>query len=201
MPSPIGTALTRRLIAACTCLALSGCSFVNVQRARPPAEVEDPRVLETCTTTSEAPAADTVLAGVGLIGGYAWMIYSLMPAPNCTETYSSTCSSRGNPLPGLGAMVAGGVFVGSAIYGYVSTARCRRHIVAERRCASGDLWTCQKLSPGWRPPAAWRAPGALLEPVPGSTMPGPIPPPWNAQRAAPGGAPAAPVTPPPPDAR
>jgi hypothetical protein len=194
----------RRPIAAVVCLAFSGCSFATVQRARPAAEVEDPRVVETCTTARSAPVADSVLAGVGLVGGYFGLLASAGMDCSTTTTSSGTSRSCGNDggdavaLANLAAMAAGGVFLGSAIYGHATTAQCRRHIAAERRCASGDVWTCDKLSPGWRPPPGWRAPGAVLEPVPGSgpgAAPPPIPPPGNAPPAPPANAPPPPAAP------
>jgi hypothetical protein len=184
-----------RLLAAAACLALSGCSFATVQRARPPAEVEDPRVLDPCTSSPAAPVVDSALAGIGLGVGYLAAALAVAPSASCPDTSAGTSSCRRDSSEqfsaGMAAMAAGGVSLGSAIYGHISTGKCRRRLTAGRRCANGDLWMCQKLSPRWAPPAGWRAPGAVLEPRPASTATLQIPPPWNAQPAPAGDAPAA----------
>ncbi len=165
--------VARRLLAAALGMLLSGCSFMSVQRPRSPAVTEDPRMPDTCTTSNQAAVADTVLAGVGLVAGYIWLLSEVVKGTDCIETSTSTCNS-GNPAPGLGVMAAGGVFAGSAIYGWVSAAQCRHRVVAGSRCASGDIAACQRLKPGWVPPPGWRA-GPTLEPRP-VPMPPPAPP-------------------------
>lgn len=169
MRTSITRATAARRLGAVLCLALTGCSVVAVQRARPPAEVEDPRVLEPCTTSAAAPIADTVLAAAALGVGYVALAIEMM-AP------CSRCERDG--APALAALATGGVFLGSALFGHVNTARCRHARVDGRRCANGDAWSCHKRSPGWTPPPGWRAPGAVLEPAspaPAAAAPGPQP--------------------------
>lgn len=164
----------RQLLAAVVCVAYSGCSFATVQRSRPPEAIQDPRVLDDCSASREAPVADTVFAAAGLVAGYALMIAALAKNADCIQTSTNRCES-GNPLPGLGVMAAGGVFAGSAIYGYVTTAQCRRRVVVGQRCGNGDLMSCQRLKPDWMPPPGWRPRGAVLEPMPASAPPAPTP--------------------------
>lgn len=170
----VRAARVRRLLAAAVCVVFCGCSFVSVQRSRAPEAIQDPRVLDDCSTSRQAPVVDTVLAAAGLIGGYAMMLAALMKNVDCVETSTNKCES-GNPLPGIGVMAAGGVFTGSAIYGYVTTAQCRRRVVVGQRCGNGDLMSCQRLKPDWRPPPGWRPQGAVLEPMPASVPPAPGP--------------------------
>lgn len=177
----------RRVIAASTCLVVSGCSFTTVRRVRPAAEVEDPRVVETCTRVPAAAIADSVVAAVGFAAGLLMITAAPVSCgPSSTSgtgsngTSNGGCTGGGVPVAGLTAMVAGGVFVGSAIYGHASAAQCRRHVAAARRCANGDAWMCQKLSPGWTPPPGFRPAGSVLE-----LEPGPASPPRAAAPAAP----------------
>ncbi len=173
-------AVARRLLAAALGVLMSGCSFVSVQRPRPPLAVEDPTVLDTCTTSSQAPIADTVLGAAGLVAGYVAMLVSLADDFDCVETTTSTCDS-GSPAPALALFGAGALYAGSAVYGYVSTAQCRRRVVAGGRCANGDVGACLRLSPGWAPPPGWRA-GPTLAPRPlpaSSTAPAPSPAEWT----------------------
>jgi hypothetical protein len=165
--------LARWLLAAALGMVVSGCSFVSVQRPRSPAAVDDPRVLDTCTTSSGAPIADTVLAGVGLVAGYVATMVALVDEAYCIDRATSSCHS-GNPASGLAVMGTGLIFAGSAIYGYVSTAKCRHRVVAGGRCAYGDFNACQKLKPGWLPPPGWRA-GAIFEPSPPTPPAAPAP--------------------------
>ena len=182
MNSRIRPTAPRRLLVAALGVLMSGCSFMSVQRPRPPAAIEDPRVADTCTASSQTAIADTVLGAAGLVAGYALMVSAVL---ECNETATGYCES-GNPLPGLAIMGAGGVFAGSAIYGYVSAAQCRRHVVASGRCANGDLGACNRLKPDWAPPAGWRA-GPTLEP---RLLPASAPnPPQRTQEPAPGATP------------
>jgi len=184
--------VARRLLAAALAGLMSGCSFVSVQRHRPPAAVDDPGIPDTCTTSSQAAVADTVIGAAALVGGYIAMIVSVMDdIDNCWESSSTTCDEdHGSPGTGLAIMGAGAVYAGSAVYGYVSTAQCRRRVVAGGRCANGDLGACQKVKPGWAPPSGWRAgptlaprpvpewpePAAAPTPAPPSAAPAPTPP-------------------------
>jgi hypothetical protein len=154
----------RRLIAAGLAVTVSGCSFVSVRRPTPRIEVEDPRQLDACTTAPAAPVLDTVLAAAGLVAGYVAMVVSLMESADCIETTTARCDS-GSPAPGLALFGAGALFTGSAVYGHVSTARCRRRVAAGGRCADGDLGACQRLKPGWTPPE-WRTGPGLAPWVP-----------------------------------
>jgi hypothetical protein len=179
-----------RSLAAALAILMSGCSFATVSRVRPPADVDDPRVTDTCTATSQAAVLDTVLGAAGLVAGYGLLLTSIANAScDTTTTGGGTCKPA-NPGPGLAAIGAGALFAGSAIYGYVSTAQCRRHVEAGGRCANGDLGACQKVKPGWVPPQGWRA-GATLEPRP---QPAAQPPPAPPAPPAPG----APESPPQP---
>jgi hypothetical protein len=155
----------RRLVAAAVAVSFSGCSFATVQRARPPAEIDDPRVADDCTTSNLAPGADTALAVSGMIAGNVMLMEMNKADPGCDST-RTRCGTVGNPVPGLAAIVAGAVFTGSAVYGYFTTAKCRNRVAAANRCATGDGYACNKLSPTWSPPAGWRPPGSLLEPAP-----------------------------------
>lgn len=149
----------RRLLAAAVAVSFSGCSFATVQRARPPAEIDDPRVADDCTTSKLAPGADTALAVVGVVANVV-----LTNTKSSCDPSRSSCNSH--YLPPLAAGIAGAVFTGSAIYGYFSTARCRNRVAAADRCASGNESACYKLRPTWSPPAGWRPAGAFLEPAP-----------------------------------
>jgi len=175
------------LLAATLGILVSGCSFASVQRPRPPAAVQDPRVLDTCTASSAPPIADTVLGGVGLVAGYVATVVALLDETSCVDSTTSSCHS-GSVAPGLAMMAAGAVFAGSAVYGYVSTAQCRRRVVVGGRCANGDLNACQKLKPGWVPPPGWRA-GAILEP---KTPPAPSSEGWIHEPSQPRASPNAP---------
>jgi hypothetical protein len=183
----------RGLLAVALATLTSGCSFASVQRPRPPDAVDDPRTPDTCTTSSEAPVADTVLGGIGLVGGYVAFVLSLAEDLDCVDTATHSCSS-GNPAPGLAVMGAGALFAASAIYGYVATAKCRHRIVASGRCANGDLGACWRVKPGWAPPPAWRS-GPTLQPRPYAAPPAYAPPggtpEWTQE-------PAPPAAPPPP---
>ncbi len=184
--SPERPALRRGVIASVVAVLASGCSFVSVQRARPPQAVEDPRVLDTCTTSRSAAVADTVIGAAALVAGYAMILNEAVKHQDCLDSHpysSSTCDSVGNPLPGLAVMGGSLAFAGSAIYGYTVTAQCRRKITAGGRCQNGDLGACQKLKPGWVPPPGWRA-GPTLEPRP--VEPPPAAPPPPAATPAPG---------------
>lgn len=128
--------LPRRLLAVAIAFLMSGCSFANVHRPRPAAAVEDPRVPDTCTATVRAPVADTVMGAAVLVLGCGLIVLD--------------ARMRGDdPVPGLAIMGAGAAYVGSATYGYVSTAQCRRRVAANGRCANGDLVACHKVKPGW----------------------------------------------------
>jgi hypothetical protein len=167
--SRVRSTVGRRLLAAALSTLVSGCAFVSVQRHRPPAAVEDPGAPDTCTTSSGAAVADTVIGAAALVGGYIAMIVSVMDdIDNCWESSSTTCDEdHGSPAAGLAIMGAGAVYAGSAVYGYVSTAQCRRRVAASGRCADGDLGACQKVKPGWAPPPGWRSgPSFAPRPVP-----------------------------------
>jgi hypothetical protein len=155
----------RRLLAATVVVSFSGCSFATVQRARPPAEIEDPRVADDCTTSNLAPGADTALAVAGVIAGNVILADATKPDPNC-DSRRTTCGPSGNVGAGLAVAIAGAVFTGSAVYGYLTTAKCRNRVAAANQCAAGDGYACNKLRPTWSPRAGWRPPGALLEPAP-----------------------------------
>ncbi len=177
--------VARRLLAAALAMLVSGCSFVSVQRARPPQAVEDPRLVDTCTTSRQAPVADTVLGAAALVAGYAMILSEAVKHQDCLDSHpysSSSCDDVGNPLPGLGVALAALPFTGSAIYGYTTTAQCRRKVTAGGRCQNGDLAACQKVKPGWAPPPGWRA-GATLEPRP---TPVPSAPEWTQEPPPPG---------------
>lgn len=183
----------RHVVAAALATFMSGCSFVSVQRPRSPAEIADPRLPDTCTTTPASAIADSVLGGAGVAVGYVATVVGLMGDMGCSRTATSGCSS-GNAAPGLAILGAGAAFVGSAIYGYVSTAQCRHRIRAGGRCGTGDLGACQRLKPGWVPPAGWRAGGILepnLPPAP-AVFPSPSPSEWTQEPAPPRGGPPAP---------
>jgi hypothetical protein len=154
-----------RVLAAALAIVMSGCSFVSVNRVRQPADVSDPRVLDTCTASSDAAIGDTVLAGAGIIAGNA-MLFAAAADASCssTTTGSSTCKT-GDPAPGLAVLAAAMLFTGSAVYGYITTAQCRRHVETGGLCATGDYYACQRLKPGWTPPPGWRA-GPTLDPRP-----------------------------------
>ena len=198
------SALRRGAVAAALAILGSGCSFVSVQRARPPEAVEDPRVIDTCTASKQAAVADTVIGAAALVAGYAMILSEAVKHQDCLDSHpysSSSCDGVGNPLPGLA--VAGGslAFAGSAIYGFTTTAQCRRKVTAGGRCQNGDLAACQKVKPGWMPPPGWRA-GPTLEPRPVLAPPGPppsTPPPapdsqeWTQEPQQPAQAPPAPT--------
>lgn len=164
----------RRRVAAAVCLVFAGCSFATVQRPQTPA---DPREPERCTTSPAAPIADSALAGVGLFSGLVFGPFftdcarSRSTSPSGSTSAGGCGGDRGVQLAGLAAFAAGGVFLGSALHGHLSTARCRRQVSAGRRCADGDVRSCKKLNPAWPLPPGWRAPGAVLEPEAASPSP------------------------------
>ena len=168
-------ALGRGLAGPALAVLFSGCSFVSVQRARPPQAVEDPRVLDTCTTSKQAAVADTVIGAAALVAGYAMILSEAVKHQDCLDSHpysSSSCDGVGNPLPGVAVLGGSLAFAGSAVYGYTTTAQCRRKVTTGGRCQNGDLAACQKLKPGWVPPPGWRA-GPTLEPRPMPTPPAP----------------------------
>lgn len=135
--SRIRPTLPRRLPAVATAVLMSGCSIASVQRPRPAAAIEDPRVPDTCTSTVRAPVADTVMGAAVLALGYGLL---------ALDAGMRGAGTRG---PGLVTIGVGAAYAGSATYGYVSTAQCRRRVAANGRCANGDLVACHKVKPGW----------------------------------------------------
>jgi hypothetical protein len=119
-------------------LLSSGCSLVFV--TPPPAAPAPglPRPQVDCTSSNLAPIVDSVLTAYELAG----------------VAYVSTLEDsrfRNYPITRQQDMAAGGVFAavfaGAAIYGYVSTARCRR---IKRGPATPDyLPGVSSARPGW----------------------------------------------------
>ncbi len=169
----------RHLLAAVVGVALSGCSFVSVQRARPPAKVEDPRAPEECTTSKRAPIVDTVIAAAGFTAAVVATAAFAEENPD----------GQGYWIVGLPFYAVGGLSAGSAAYGYTTTAQCRRRIALGARCANGDLEACLRRKPGWEPPPGWRA-GPTLEPRSPPGAPAPGAPPWTSEPPQPGSTPA-----------
>jgi hypothetical protein len=101
------------------CLAGSscGCSLTFMNTAPADAARGQARPHVDCTTSYAAPVIDTVLATYQLVGvGYA--------ATLDDNDYEDYPISRQTDMA-IGAGFAA-VFVGSAVYGYVSAAHCRR---------------------------------------------------------------------------
>ncbi|HEX9051473.1 MAG TPA: hypothetical protein VF841_13160, partial [Anaeromyxobacter sp.] len=157
----------RRGLAAALGIVLSGCSFTSVQR--PPRTVEDPRVADPCTTSVQAPIADTVLAGAALVGAYVALVVSMVDRVNTCSGQTGSCSTHVDVAPALALVGAGALFGSSAIYGFVGTHQCKRRTSLAGRCAYGDAGACRLLKPGWVPP-----PG--LFPAPSAVPPGAAPP-------------------------
>ncbi len=163
-----------KVVSAALCSALSGCSFVSVQR--PAAFAEDPRVPDPCTGSVAAPVADTVLAGAALIGAYVALVVSMVDSTDrCTSQTGGSCSSSVDPVPALALAGAGAMFGSSAISGFVGTHQCRRRVQLSGRCANGDLRACRRVTPGWTPSPTLFAPRNV--PPPPSAPPAPYPPP------------------------
>lgn len=168
MPSSRSRPALPSLLAVALAFLMSGCSIASVQRRRPAAAVEDPRVPDTCTATQAAPIADTVMAAAVLALGYGLIALE--------------AGLRGDDFfMGRAIMGVGAGYAGSAAYGYVSTAQCRRRVAANMRCAKGDLVACQEVKPGWPATGSWRA-RPMLTPrrrAATSTSPAPSSPQWN----------------------
>lgn len=123
-------------------MLVSGCSFLTVERRRPPA---DPRKLDPCTASKTPPNVDLVLAGAGIVAGVVAIgVY-------CNSS-ADACNGQGGGFIALPFFAASEVAVGSAVYGYVATASCRRWTAASARCAAGDRRACLEVTPGWVPP-------------------------------------------------
>lgn len=141
----------RRVLPAVLGLACA-CSFTTVQRARPTERVEDPRTLDdSCTTSKRAPLVDVVTAGVTGIAG-------MVAAGIIWDDMTDGEGGQGGMLVAAPLMAPATVLLGSGIYGYTTTAQCRRRIAAGGRCAEGELDACLRLKPGWVPPEGWPSP-------------------------------------------
>lgn len=156
--------IARRLLAAALGLLMaSGCSFVSVHRPRSRRAIEDPRVRDDCTARSAAPIVDTVLAGAGLAAGVIAYI-------NAVGVTAGPDRDRGSPDLAVALLGTGAIFTASAIHGHLSTGKCRRRARIGEWCADGDLDACQRLKPGWTPPAGWFT-GPTLPPTPPPVAP------------------------------
>ncbi len=149
--------LGRRAVAICCCGLLlvmaPGCSFVFVRGApsEPPMDPVPTARLE-CTESAVAPAVDTVLgvmSAVGAMIGIAGYAQGCDPPPKPGQwEILGRCWDR-NMSGGiaLAAGIPALVLLGSAVYGYVKTSRCRQVNAAIVACQSADLDACQWLSP------------------------------------------------------
>jgi hypothetical protein len=124
----MGASRARPLLAAAL-VAGCGCSFVAVQRPPPP-PVRPGAPLE-CTQSRIAPALDTAGAiGTPILGFAMW---GLCAYTSAMQSWSSD-PTRLKCGPVLwGTVLATAAYTGSAVYGYHSTAECRR--LAEQRQA------------------------------------------------------------------
>ncbi len=184
----------RRCLPAAVGMVLSGCSFVTVQRPAPIAE--DPRVTEPCTTSVQAPVADTILAGAALVGAWIALMVAVSDEWSACYGQEAGCTTRhGNYTPALALVGAGALFGSSAAYGFVGSHQCKRRTSLTGQCANGSLAACRAVTPGWTPLPSALAPRSVPPPPQGSA---PSPPPRGE-----GGWVDVPVgpTPPPPDAQ
>jgi hypothetical protein len=143
---------------------------------RPPPIPDDPRMADPCTTSVQAPVADSVLAGAALVGAYVAMIVAMVDSTDSCYGQTGSCTTHVDVAPALGLLGAGAVFGSSAVYGFVGTHGCKRRVSLGARCASGNLAACRKVVPGWTPPPTLLAPRSA--PPPGAPT---APPPPGAQ--------------------
>ncbi len=164
----------RRLIAAGVATALSGCSFTTTQR--PPAVVEDPRVSDPCTTSVQAPVADTVLAGAALVGAYIALVVAAIDSADSCSGQTGACDTHFDGAPALALVGAGALFGSSAAYGFVGSHQCKRRTSLTDQCANGNLGACRRVTPGWTPPPGLLAPRGVPPPPPVPPRAAPVPP-------------------------
>lgn len=165
-----------RCLSAALGLVLAGCSFVTVRQ--PPTAVDDPRVPDPCTTSVQAPVADTILAGAALVGAYIALVVSMVDSTDSCYGQTGSCSTHVDPAPALALVGAGALFGSSAAYGFVGTHRCKRRTSLTGQCANGNLAACRAVRPGWVPPPTLLAPPAAVPPAsPRPTWPPPSAPP------------------------
>jgi len=111
------TSARLRLLVACTVVLSSGCSVSFMNSAPADAARGHARPHFDCTSSYAAPIVDSALATYQLVGvGYA--------ATLDDSAYDNYPISRRADMA-IGAGFAA-LFVGSAVYGYLSAAHCRR---------------------------------------------------------------------------
>jgi hypothetical protein len=97
---------------AALCAGSAGCSFIFVRG--PPSQPRQTRVVD-CTTSRVAPVLDTIFGGLEAVRTGVALAAS-------DANYQNTSINRSADI-GLGLAFTG-LFVGSAVYGYIETGRC-----------------------------------------------------------------------------
>jgi len=111
-----------RPVLAAALAACCGCSFVAVRRA-PPSPPPPGAPLE-CTQSSAAPGLDTAGAIVSpLLGLSTWGLCTYVSA---MQSWSSDPTHMKCGLVLWATILSTAAYTGSAVYGYSSTAQCRR---------------------------------------------------------------------------
>jgi hypothetical protein len=133
---------------------------------KPPDVVAAPNYPIDCTTSRGAPVLDTVCLGYFVING----IY-LATVKDCAQaSFGDTCYSSSTKTGGILLSAGLGLLCAlSASSGYGSASRCENIKDLNALCITGDQTACQRLRPGWAPPAV----GAPFYPTPSLQSPVP----------------------------
>ena len=155
-------------------LPLGGCSWIFMTKAPDP--VVAPNYPVDCTSSNAAPILDTICSAYFVANG----IY-LLAIPDCASAgFGQSCAESGAKYAGAALSAGFAALCGfSAGAGYPAATRCQQVKDLNALCITGDMGACQKLRPGWAPPAG--IPGAPAPPA----MP-PAPPPGAPPPAKPG---------------
>jgi hypothetical protein len=125
LSSPLGVAL-RTAFASLLLLQGTGCSLILTKGPEPELKPPPP-----CTSTVEAPVADTLLAGAAAALTVVGVLTASSPCPSSTSSgFGSLCF---NSVGWIGAAVGGVLtifFLVSAGVGYTRTSACRASLAA-----------------------------------------------------------------------
>jgi hypothetical protein len=119
---------------------LSGCSLFLVE-GRPSLPLDPNRHFD-CTTSQAAPAVDVALGA--LSAGLGTVTLATLPKSPCSDF--SCIGADALKGFGIGALVVGALYLGSAASGFVRTSGCRDALAAQRACLDGDKNMCERLT-------------------------------------------------------
>jgi hypothetical protein len=147
-------------------LPLSGCSWIFMTKA--PEPVVAPNYPVDCTSSNAAPILDTICSAYFVVNG----VYLLTLTDCSSAGFGESCTDSGTKYAGAALSAGLAVLCGiSAGAGYPASTRCQQVKDLNALCITGDLGACQKLRPGWTPPAQPAPPPNQPPPQPAAPPP------------------------------